>query len=218
MMRSVIKNKYKCYFLNRLGRKGRLYTGYLLIVQLNVHDFVVEERNNKHSVNWRPPPSLIFIRNWGPKGRKIFFETAPSCLRVWMNPPPSPSPLIWRSGFATAYIQFYLGAPPRESELTCSLSLDKFPRRNSYIQLTVYCSWANWAEAFCNSQSMCYTCAWVLVKNCLYRVPDCTGSDQGRTLWLPGVCWNAHLLEITQTTMDRLRNWTRPKGLEHAEG
>ena len=27
-----------------------------------------------------------------------------------------------------------------------------------------------------------------------------------------------HLLEITQTTMDRLRNWTRPKGLEHAEG
>ena len=27
-----------------------------------------------------------------------------------------------------------------------------------------------------------------------------------------------HLLEINQTTMDRLRNWTRPKGLEHAEG
>ena len=27
-----------------------------------------------------------------------------------------------------------------------------------------------------------------------------------------------HLLEITQTTMDRLRNWTRPKSLEHAEG
>ena len=215
MMGSIIKNKYKCYFLNRLGRKGRLYTGYLLIVQLNVHDFVVEERNKKHSVNWRPP--LIFRRNWGPKGWKSLFETAPSCLRVWMNPP-LPHPLIWRYGSATAYIQFYLGAPPRESELTCSLSLDKFPRRNSYIQLTVYCSWANWAEAFCNSQSMCYTCAWVLVKNCLYRVPDCTGSDQGRTLWLPGVCWNAHLLEITQTTMDRLRNWTRPKGLEHAEG
>ena len=95
MMGSVIKNKYKCYFLNRLGRKGRLYTGYLLIVQLNVHDFVVEERNNKHSVNWRPP--LIFRRNWGPRGRKIVFETAPSCLRVWMTPPlPQPPYLrVW---------------------------------------------------------------------------------------------------------------------------
>ena len=51
MMGSVIKNKYKCYFLNTLGRRGRLYTGYLLIVQLNVHDFVVEERNKIYSVN-----------------------------------------------------------------------------------------------------------------------------------------------------------------------
>ena len=217
MMGSVIKNKYKCYFLNRLGRKGRLYTGYLLIVQLNVHDFVVEERNNKHSVNWRPPPPL-FLDEIEARRAETFFLRLPPLVSGSGWAPLSASPLIWRYGSATAYIQFYLGAPPRESELTCSLSLDKFPRRNSYIQLTVYCSWANWAEAFCNSQSMCYTCAWVLVKNCLYRVPDCTGSDQGRTLWLPGVCWNAHLLEITQTTMDRLRNWTRPKGLEHAEG
>ena len=164
------------------------------------------------------PPLPYFYTKLRPEGPKNFFWDCPLLSQGLDEPPPSPSPLIWRSGFATAYIQFYLGAPPRESELTCSLSLDKFPRRNSYIQLTVYCSWANWAEAFCNSQSMCYTCAWVLVKNCLYRVPDCTGSDQGRTLWLPGVCWNAHLLEITQTTMDRLRNWTRPKGLEHAEG
>ena len=204
MMGSVIINKSKCYFLNIRGRKGRLYTGYLLIVQLNVHDFVVEERNKKHSVNWRPP--LIFRRNWGPKGWKIFLETARSCLRVL-----SPTPLSEGMDPSLPTSNFIWGAPPRESELTCSLSLDKFPRRNSYTQLTVYCSWANWA-------TMCYTCAWVLVKNCLYRVPDCTGSDQGRTLWLPGVCWNAHLLEITQTTMDRLRNWTRPKGLEHAEG
>ena len=95
MMGSVIINKSKCYFLNIRGRKGRLYTGYLLIVQLNVHNFVVKERNNIHSVNWRPP--LIFRRNWGPKGRKIFFETAPSCLRVWMNPPlPQPPYLkVW---------------------------------------------------------------------------------------------------------------------------
>ena len=33
-------------------------------------------------------PSLIFRPNWGLKGRKIFFETDPPYLRVWMTPPP----------------------------------------------------------------------------------------------------------------------------------
>ena len=181
MMGSVIKNKYKYYFLHRLGRKGRLYTGYLLIVQLNVHDFVVEERNNKHSVNWRPP--LIFRRNWDcPLLSQGLDEPPPSPPPP--PPPPPPHPLSEGMDPPLPTSNFIWGAPPREFELTCSLSLDKFPRRNSYTQLTVYCSWANWA-------TMCYTCAWVLVKNCLYQVPDCTGSDQGRTLWLPGVCWNA---------------------------
>ena len=139
---------------------------------------------------WNEAPPPLFLDETEARRAEKFFLRLPPLVSGsgWT---PLPPPLIWRYGFATAYIQFYLGAPPRESELTCSLSLDKFPRRNSYIQLTIYCSWANWAEAFCHSQSMCYTCAWVLVKNCLYRVPDCTGSDQGRTLWLPGVCWNA---------------------------
>ena len=81
MMGSVIKNKYKCYFLNRLGRKGRLYTGYLLIVQLNVHDFVVEERNNKHSVNWRP------------EGPKNSFWDCPLLSQGLDEPPSLPAPL-----------------------------------------------------------------------------------------------------------------------------
>ena len=158
---------------------------------------------------WTEGPPLFLDETEAQRAEK-FFLRLPALVSGSGWPPLSP-PLSEGMDPSLPTSNFIWGAPPREFELTCSLSLDKFPRRNSYTQLTVYCSWANWA-------TMCYTCAWVLVKNCLYRVPDYTGSDQGRTLWLPGVCWNAHLLEITQTTMDRLRNWTRPKGLEHAEG
>ena len=36
-----------------------------------------------------PGEPLIFRPNWGPKGRKKVFETAPpTYLRVWMTPPP----------------------------------------------------------------------------------------------------------------------------------
>ena len=56
---------------------------------------------HKHSVadpgggrGARPP--LIFRPNWGPKGRKIFFDTAPlpRYLRVWMTAPP-PYLKVW---------------------------------------------------------------------------------------------------------------------------
>ena len=66
------------------------------------------------AVQWRiqgrgqgePGSPLIFKPNWGPKGRKNFFETIPPpppYLRVWMTAPPPPAPhLIWRSGSAIA--------------------------------------------------------------------------------------------------------------------
>ena len=108
------------------------------------------------------PPPLIFRRNWGPRGPKIFFFRLPPLVSGSGWPPLSPTPLSEGMDPPLPTSNFIWGAPPREFELTCSLSLDKFPRRNSYTQLTVYCSWANWA-------TMCYTCAWVLVKNCLYH-------------------------------------------------
>ena len=61
------------------------------------------------AVQWRiegrgqgePGSPLIFKPNWGPKGRKKFFDTIPPpppYLRVWMTAPH----LIWRSGSAIA--------------------------------------------------------------------------------------------------------------------
>ena len=47
------------------------------------------------------PPPLTSRPNWGPKGRKKKFKTAPPYLMVWMTSPPPPPPLIWRSGSAT---------------------------------------------------------------------------------------------------------------------
>ena len=56
-------------------------------------------------IQGRPPPPLIFRRNWGPKGRKYFFSN---------HPPPSlisglddRAPLIWRSGSAAALNRLY---------------------------------------------------------------------------------------------------------------
>ena len=47
------------------------------------------------------PAPLIFIPKWGPKGRKKNFETAPPPLSQGLDDRPTPSPIIWRSRFAT---------------------------------------------------------------------------------------------------------------------
>ena len=48
----------------------------------------------------RPAP-LVFGPNWGPRGRKMFFETAPLLL------------LIWRSGYATGMNTWHYHYPCR---------------------------------------------------------------------------------------------------------
>ena len=204
MMGSVIINKSKCYFLNIRGRKGRLYTGYLLIVQLNVHNFVVKERNNIHSVNWRPP--LIFRRNWGPKGRKIFFETARSCLRVL-----SPTPLSEGMDPSLPTSNFIWEPHPENLNwhVVCLLT--------SFQGETATLSWL-----FIAVEQTGLQCA-TPVHECWLRTafieyPTAQAVIREEPFDYQAFVEMRHLLEINQTTMDRLRNWTRPKGLEHAEG
>ena len=114
MMGSVIINKSKCYFLNIRGRKGRLYTGYLLIVQLNVHNFVVKERNNIHSVNWRPPP-LFLDETEARRAEKFFVRLPPLVSGSGWPPPPdplSPHPLSEGLDPSLPTSNFIWGAPP----------------------------------------------------------------------------------------------------------
>ena len=66
------------------------------------------------AVQWRiqgrgqgePGSPLIFKPNWGPKGRKKFFDTIPPRPLIsgsgWPLPPPPAPHLIWRSGSAIA--------------------------------------------------------------------------------------------------------------------
>ena len=52
--------------------------------------------------------ALICRPNWGPKGRKIFFENhPPSPLSKGLEDPPPPPPLISRSGSGTACLPKY---------------------------------------------------------------------------------------------------------------
>ena len=73
------------------------------------------------------PAPLIFRPKWGPKGGKKFFwrpPPPPTYIRVWMTAPhPPPSPLIWRSGFATDSCIYFSVNPRRKQSWTSPKSL-----------------------------------------------------------------------------------------------
>ena len=108
---------------------------------------------------WTEGPPLILDETEARRAEK-FFLRLPALVSGSGWPPLSPTPLSEGMDPPLPTSNFIWGAPPRESELTCSLSLDKFPRRNSYTQLRLFAI-PNQCAIFC---------AWVLVKNAAFIV------------------------------------------------
>ena len=75
------------------------------------------------------PAPLIFRPKWGPKGgKKFFWRPPPPHLYQGLDDrptpaPPPPSPLIWRSGFATDSCIYFSVNPRRKQSWTSPKSL-----------------------------------------------------------------------------------------------
>ena len=69
------------------------------------------------------PAPLIFRPKWDPKGGKKFFGDRPPLYQGVDDRPIPPSPLIWRSGFATDYCIYFSVNPCRKQSWTSPKSL-----------------------------------------------------------------------------------------------
>ena len=168
--------------------------------------------------NWRPP--LNFRRNWGPKGRKNFLETAPSCLRVWMTPSPPPRPPPYLKVWIRHCLHPILSGEPHPENLNWHVVclLTSFQGETSTFTWLFIAVEQTGLRLFAIPNQCATPVHECWLRTAFIESPTAQAVIREEPFDYQVFVEMRHLLEVTQTTMDRLRNWTRPKGLEHAEG